>query len=320
MIPLLKNRTAGIVVLIGFIVSSSCAFQLRNISGPYTLAFVQEIHVDKGGQDNNGEPGGEREETDISNFIGIFPKKNDTIIIYRLQDDIKDRPDQYSFWLEKNGKSKSVVFHSSEGNKLKVSFKGKNTIAVGNDVFTVNDAYYAFLEKKVLSEHSVFDLFWLIQDGYGDYAPFFELLNKNWLNLKKDKRYQIIRVLVKTKNMQIPEDKFYTWTARYKYDKDGELQSISGERFNKKRLAENEKYISYSVEVNQDRYTSDGLLYKNKKTLFDSASVTWEQFSTARTFRYIHYQSKLKLKIIDKKPEGMAEIIKLLNISRDELR
>ena len=320
MIPLLKNRTACIVVLIGFILSSSCAFRLRNISGPYTLAFVQEVHIDEGRQNNDGGSEPAYEEKESMNFVGIFPKNNDTVKIFRLKDDITDRPDRHSFWLEKNVENNSVVFHSSEGNELKVAFKGKNTIAVGNDVFTVNDAYYAFLEKKVLNERSVFDLSWLLKDGYGDYAPFFELLNKNWLNLKEDKNHKIIRVLVKSKNMQVPEDKFYTWTVYYKYDKSGELQSIAGKRFNKERLGEDEKYINYSVEVNQDRYTSAGLLYKNKKTLFDSVSVTWEQFSTASTFRYVHYQSKLKLKVADKKPESAAEIFELLDIEKNDLK
>lgn len=320
MIPLFRNRKTALVVLIGFVLSSSCACRLRNTSGPYALAFVQEIHIDKGQQDSDGETEGGHEEKEVRNFIGIFPKNNDTITIYRVQDDVTDRPDRYIFWLEKNIKNNSVVFHSSEGNELNVFFKGKNHIVVGNDVFTVNDSYYKFLEKKVLNEGSVLDLYGLVKDGYGDYAPFFELLDKNWLNLKADKSHKIIQVLVKTQNMQVPEDEFYTWEAHYEYNRNGELQRISGERFNKKRLGEDEKYIRYSTEENQDRYTSTGLQYKNKKTLFDSVAVTWEQFSTARTFRYISYQSKLKRKVTDKKPKDMTEAIELLEIENNELK
>ena len=297
-----------------FLMVLSCFILSFCISKPdknYTLAFIKEICINKGElEKNNGEK-------EINNFVGIFPKSNDTINIFKLDNEKNEKPEMFSFWIKKKN-SQSITFYCSE-EEVKVTFSNRNNINVNNDTYTVNNEYYIFLKQKILAENSIMDLTFFLKDGYGDYAQSLEPLNKNWRNLKENNAHKIISAKIKNKNFQT-NAQFFNYKFNYKYSKNGTLQSISGENsFNKSLIKENSKFLIYSIDRSlNERATDTEYLYKNKKTLFDSIVGNREKYSNATTYFYTKYQSKLKQITVNYKPRSVKEIIKSLGLNKNE--
>lgn len=284
----------------------------------FILAFVKDIYIDKSSEIENGTENhkyikGEGKRTE--KFIGIFPKENDTITIYKLNDDLKEKPEKFSFWSKKDNKSNSITFYFLEQEDVKVTFGNQNNIIVNNDTYIVNDEYYRFLKQKILVESSILDLTFFLKDGYGDYAQSLEPLNKNWRNQKENNTHKIISAKIKNKNFQT-DDQFFNYKFDYKYAKNGVLQSVSGENsFNKNFVKENSKYLIYSINRSfNERATNNEYLYKNKKTLFDSIIGNRVRNSNATTYYYTRYQSKLKIISTNNKPKNFKEICKFFKL------
>lgn len=294
-----------IITLLSFVILSFCNSKTLTQSKEYTIAYINESIIQ---QANNTT------EKTTNQFVGVFPKKNDTVKIFQLEKKGLELKNQYSFWSKKDLKNNSITFYNSDGEKMKVTFK-EGKIYVDNDIYETNEAYFTFLKQKILNESSLLDAAFFLKDGYGDYANFLQLLNKNWRNQKENTDFKIIRATVKNKNEQT-DDQFFNHIINYSYDKNGKLLTISGEeRFTKKYLKEDSKYINYSVENGEsERSFSKSILYKNKKTLFDSIVGSSEQFSTSNVTYYTRYQSKLLLKETDLKPKDMTEIIHILKL------
>jgi hypothetical protein len=292
---------------------SFCILKSKKNTPTFTIAFVKETYIDK---KVNNSP-----EKDIINFIGVFPKDNDTTIIYQLNSDLTEKPQIFSYWVT-NKNNNSVAFYCSESEKkIKVTFAENNTVLVENDTYTLNNEYYKFLKQKILVECSVIDLAFFLKDGYGDYSQSLEPLNKNWRNQKENNVFKIIKAKIKNRNLQT-DDQSFTYTINYKYNKNGILVSVSGENsFNKNFVEQNNKHIVYTINRSINERASDNeYLYKNKKTLFDSIIGTRESFSIATTHYYTKYQSKLKSAIVEKKPKNIDEIFKILDLNTKELR
>jgi hypothetical protein len=291
-----------------------------NKSTQFILAFVQNKYVNEPSE-NGTEKANISIDKDVSttNFIGVFPKENDTITIYKLKVDLKEKPEKFSFWSKKNNKQ-SITFYCSEQDDVKVTFTTQNNIIVNNDIYTVNNEYYIFLKQKIFEEKSILDLAFFLKDGYGDYSQTLEPLNKNWRNQKENNIHKIIKAKIKNKNFQT-DDQFFTYKINYKYNKNGVLHSISGEnRFNKKFIRQNNKHIAYCIEsLINERSTESQNSYKNKNTLFDSIIGNREVFSNSTTYHYKKYQSKLKIFNTDRKPKNIEEILKVLIINKKEL-
>jgi hypothetical protein len=302
-----------VLILFSCFLLSFCILKSKENTPPFTIAFVKETYIYK--KTNN------RPEKDIRNFIGIFPKNNDTTNIYQLNSDLTEKPQIFSYWV-KNKNNNSVVFYCSESEiKIKVTFAENNTVLVENDTYTLNNEYYKFLKQKILVEYSVLDLAFFLKDGYGDYSQSLEPLNKNWRNQEENNIFKIIKAKIKNRNFQT-DDQFFTYRINYKYNKNGILLSASGENsFNKNFVKQNNKHIIYSINRSINERASDNeYLYKNKKTLFDSIVGTRENFSNATTHYYTKYQSKLKFSIVDEKPKNIDEIFKILILNTKELQ
>ncbi|MDX6183225.1 hypothetical protein SGQ44_17840 [Flavobacterium sp. Fl-77] len=300
---------------------SFCNNQSKNKS-KFIIAFVQDKYKDKlseveNGMDNTDSLAGDG--SSVMNFIGIFPESNDTIIIYKLKEDLKEKPEKFSFWSKKSNKE-LITFFSSEGDLVKVTFAKQNTIIVNNDIYTVNNQYYVFLKQKIFNEKSILDLAFFLKDGYGDYSQTLETLNKNWRNQKENPTHRIIKAKIKNKNYQT-DNQFFNYNFIYNYNENGILENILGENsFNKKFVKENNKYIIYNVDRSiNERALDNEYLYKNKKTLFDSVIGTREIFSNATMYNYVKYQSKLKFSISDQKPKNVDEILEILVLNQKDL-
>jgi hypothetical protein len=284
----------------------------QSINGnQFIVALVQYKYIDKSSKTENG--------TSTTNFIGIFPKENDTVTIYKLKEDLKEKPEKFTFWSKKSN-NQSITFYCSGQDDMKITFANQNNIIVNNDIYTVNNEYYNFLKQKIVVEKSILDLAFFLKDGYGDYSQTLEPLNKNWRNQKENNIFKIIKAKIKNRNFQT-DDQFFTYRINYKYNKNGILVSASGENsFNKKFIKQNDKYDIYSINRSINERASDNeYLYKNKKTLLDSVIGTREIFSNATTYYYTKYQSKLKFARVDEKPKSINEILKILALNTKEL-
>ncbi|WP_309607477.1 hypothetical protein [Flavobacterium sp.] len=306
------------LIVMFFIISSCLSFYVlksKNQNHIYNVAFVQEMYIDKGSyryynEDSTYTKG---ENSNVKNFIGIFPKLNDTVTIYKLNTDKSEKAEKFNFWSKKN-KAQSITFFCS-GEEVKVTFGNKNDIIVNSDKYVVNNEYYNFLKQKVFVEASILDLTFFLKDGYGDYAQMLDPLNKNWRNQKENNTHKIISATIKNKNNQT-DDQYFNYKFIYKYDENGVLKSIEGEnRYNKNFINNTGKYIQYSIlNGENERSLTEQILYKNKKTLFDSIVGNIEQYSISKTKFYTKYQSKLKILVLNKKPRNINEIFKILDI------
>ena len=294
-----------------------CGTKDKKNEDSYTIAFVKEVYVDKGNYVHNDltdsiytKGDGER----VENFIGVFSEKQDTIIVYKLNQDLNEKPEKNSFWSKKKN-NKSITFYCSMGDDIKIIFSGLNNIIVNNDTYQVNKEYYNFLKQKILIENSVLDLAFFLKDGYGDYEQFLKPLSKNWRNQHEDNRFKIIKAKIKNKNYQT-DNQFFTYNFTYKYDRNGLIESVLGENsFNKKIVEKNSKYIVYAINRSiNERASENEYLYQNKKTLFDSIVGNRVQYSNGTVYYYSKYQSQLKTKIRHYKPKNIQEIIEFLNI------
>ena len=304
------------------LVFSFCNNQLKNKS-KFIVAFVQDKYKDKlseveNGMDNNDSLA--RDGSSVMNFIGIFPESNDTIIIYKLKEDLKEKPEKFSFWSKKNNKE-SITFFSSEHDEVKVTFAKQNIIIVNNDIYTVNNEYYVFLKQKIFNEKSILDLDFFLKDGYGDYSQTLETLNKNWRNQKENTTHRIIKAKIKNKNYQT-DNQFFNYDFTFNYNENGILENISGENsFNKKFFKENNKYIIYTIDRSiNERALDNEYLYKNKETLFDSVIGTRQIFSNGTMHSYAKYQSKMKFSSSDQKPKNVNEILEILVLNQRDLQ
>lgn len=296
-----------------FILSFSILKQMKNNSN-FTVAHVEEIYINTGSQENY------KGEKEINNFIGVFSNANDTVTVYKLKEDLTEKPEKFTFWSKKSN-NQSITFYCSGQDDVKVTFANQNNIIVNNDIYTVNNEYYKFLKQKILVECSVLDLAFFLKDGYGDYSQALEPLNKNWRNQKENNIFKIIKAQIKNRNFQT-DNQFFTYRINYKYNKNGVLLSVSGENsFNKNFVKQNNKHVIYTINRSINERASDNeYLYKNKKTLFDSISGSWIQNSTVRTSYYTKYQSKLKFARVNKKPKSVDEILKILALNIKELQ
>ena len=295
-----------ILILFSCFILSFCIHKSEQTNEDLTLASVKEIYIDKGEQENN-----KNTEKETTHYIGVFPKSNDTVKIYKLNTDKSEKPERFSFWFKKY-KNQSITFFCSEQENVKVTFDNKNNIIVNNDTYTLNNEYYSFLKQKVFVEASILDLTFFLKDGYGDYSELLEPLNKNWRNQKENNTHKIISANIKNKNYQT-DDQFFNYKINYKYDKNGVLKSIDGEnRYSKKFISNKGKYIQYSIlNGENERSLTNQNLYKNKKTLFDSIIGNTEQYTNSKTTYYTKYQSKLKILVVNKKPKNINDIIKI---------
>lgn len=300
----MRNRI--LLPLIIFFVFSIVKVSAQSQKGgtKYTLSWIDRVVRDKA----NGN--------DTENYVGVFSYGQDTVTVYKWNNEGDGEPLKINFWGEKEHTADAVNFLSSEGAAIKVTFLKAQKILVDSDLYEVNKPYYNFLKQKLLVERSALDFAFFIKEGYGDYAVSLEpLLQKNWRNQRENPVHRIIGVKVKNKNEQT-EDQFHLWNAVYTYTANGVLQSIKGEFYDKKLISNTAGEIKYLVEENLDRSYVKIKANQNKKTLFESFSVNWIQYSTAKEFQYSMYQSKLKQLSVDKKPENFDEAAKLLKIKK----
>jgi hypothetical protein len=307
-----------VLLIFIFILFSFCAKETKNKS-PYIIAFVEDVYIDKFSEIENGTDLhdsiiGEGEK--IEKFLGIFPKENDTVTIYKLNSNSTEDLEKFSFWYRKSNKINSIIFHFSEPDEdIKVVFKTNNSISIGNDEYFVNNEYYKYLKKNILINKSVLDLAFFLKDGLGDYAQHLLPLNKNWRNQDENTTHKIISAKIKNKNFQT-DNQYFNYTINYKYTKKGILKSVSGnDFFNKKYINQNKKYIHYIItkSINERAIIKENL-YTNKKTLFDSIIGIYEQNSNSKTTYYTKYQSKLKTKRLYSKPKNLQELLYTLNV------
>lgn len=279
----------------------------------FLIAFVEDIYIDKDSEFYESNSNDE-EEMSKEKFIGIFPKNNDTISIYKLNVDVTEKPDVFSFW-SKNKKNKSIVFCNSEKDEIKITFNSENEISVENDIYKVNKEYYQFLEQRILEEKSIVDLAFFLKDGYGDYAQTLNILYKNWKNQKYNPNHKILFANIKNKNSQT-DDQYFNYKLRYIYDEKGILQKITGSsNFNKIYINETKKYKHFTINRTlNERASIKEELFTNKITLFDSIVVTSEQYSISKLKYYTKYQSKLKSILVEKRPKNVDQINDYLKI------
>ncbi|MDQ6472776.1 hypothetical protein RB619_19220 [Flavobacterium sp. LHD-80] len=291
------------------------AKKIKSNESSFQLAFLKEIYIDKS---ENEESKGEKE---IRNFIGLFPKKNDTITIFKVSN-LNETQEKSLFWIKSDIKKECAILYCSSSNEnIKVSFKHDNKIKINDDIYTANNEYFIYLKKKILNDKSILDLVYFLKDGYGDYSQSLELLNKNWSNYKQNTKYRIISAIIKNKDQQT-DNKYFIYRIKYIYDKRGTIKDIiGGNSFNKKFISENKKTIHYSIDksINERSQVKEDL-YINKINLFDSIVGNYEQYSTSRTFYYTKFQSLLKIVQINTKPKSSQEIFKLLNINEEILK
>jgi len=297
-----------------------CSSNIKKGKSNYTIAFVKEVYIDEGNytlNDDNDSTYTKGEGERIENFIGIFSKKQDTVTVYKLNQDLNEKPEKFSFW-SKEKNNKSITFYCSTGDDIKIIFSNLNKIIVNNDTYKVNKEYYNFLKQKILIGKSVLDLAFFLKDGYGDYEEFLKPLNKNWRNQKENNRFKIIQAKIKNKNYQT-DNHFFTYSFTYKYDKNGIVENVLGENsFNKKFVEENNKYIIYVINRSiNERALANEHLYKNKTTFFDSIVGNRTRYSNATTYCYKKYQSKLNTIDVETKPQKIQDILKLLNIDQN---
>lgn len=293
----LKNKIITTAILsFSTLLLSFCVSKIATEN--YTITWVQQITVENG-------------EKTTDNFYGIFPKNNDTIVIYKAApDDAKSIEKQYRYTFKKPSKnSNTIEFYYKEDAQteetLKVRFE-KNNVIVNEDIYKVNEAYYKFLMQKVLQENSILELATLTKDGLGDYKPLFEPLNKNWGQAKADKGFKILEVAVKNRNYQTDSQSFQR-KVTFSYDKKGNFLKAEGENYKKIKAKANQKYFKYDISETNERSSIESELYQNKKTLSDSVLVRWEQFSTAKEYSFVKYQSKLQKKMISQKPKSDSD-------------
>lgn len=259
----------------------------------FKISHLQEITLEKGAKTTE-------------NYYAVFYPNNDTVVIYQTAIDDENRLEKkYQYTIGTNSKnSNSIALILKEDDqspeKLKVAFE-KNAVLINDDIYKVNEAYFKFLKQKVLVEKSILEIANLAKDGLGDYAELLKPINKNWSKSSRNKKFQLLSVTTKNKNYQT-ENQYFKQHVTYTYDKLGDLEKAESESFNKVKTDETPKFIKYKIQKSEDRAASEIELYQNKKTHLDSISVQWEQFSTAKEFSYIRYQSNLETKFSKTKP------------------
>ncbi|MEZ0005362.1 hypothetical protein ABH942_000713 [Flavobacterium sp. 28YEA47A] len=298
----LKNKVITTAILsLSTLLLSFCVSKMA--AENYTITWVQQITVENG-------------EKTTDNFYGIFPKNNDTVVIYKAaQDDAKRIEKQYRYTFKKPSENPNAIeFYYKEDTQpeetVKVRFE-KNNVVVNDDTYKVNEAYYKFLMQKVLQENSILEIAALTKDGLGDYKPLFEPLNKNWgqAKAKSDKGFKILEVAVKNRNYQT-DSQFFQRKVNFSYDKQGNFLKAEGENYKKIKAKANQKYFKYDISETNDRSSIESELYQNKKTLSDSVIVKWEQYSTAKEYSFVKYQSKLHKKTVSQKPKADSDFTK----------
>lgn len=300
----MRNRFLLTFIIFAVSILPEVTAQIKNSSKLYSVSWINQVVIDK----ENGNR--------LENYIAVFSKTEDSLTVYKWITHSKEKPEKIVFWTERSGKPDGVRFLSTGGADVKVTFLKENKVLVDSDLYVVNASYYDFLRQKIMVEKSVLDLAFFVKDGYGDYAVDLEpLMQKNWRNQRENLKHRIIEVNVKNKNEQT-DDQFHNWKAFYKYKMNGELESIIGEYYKKKLEIGHGKRVKYLTERNLDRSYIREYSFQNPKTLLDSVSVNWTQFSTAKEFHYTEYQTKLRLISTLRKPESYDEAVKLFQIKK----
>lgn len=297
----MRNRFLLTFIIFAVFILPEVTAQIKNSGKLYSVSWINQVIIDK----ENGNR--------LENYIAVFSKTEDSLTVYKRTN---EKPEKIVFWTERSGKPDAVHFLSTVGADVKVTFLKENKVLVDSDLYVLNATYYDFLRQKIMVEKSVLDLAFFVKDGYGDYAVDLEpLMQKNWRNQRENLKHRIIEVSVKNKNEQT-DDQFHNWKALYKYNMNGELESIIGEYYRKKLVIGHGKRVRYLIEHNSDRSYIREYSFQNPETLLDSVSVNWTQFSTAKEFQYVKYQTKLRLISTPRKPENYDEAVKLFQIKK----
>jgi len=294
------------IIIIGF-----TAFSLQTLAQhihkpTFVLVWVKEVTIDK--DDGN--------LTD--SFIGIFPDNNDTVNIFQLASHSNTAVSKkYSYTFKKYKKNNIVFYYQEDGiftDSVNVLFGKEKTLFIGKDVYILNNKYFYLLKRKILNQGSILDLAFLTKDGYGDYAVILKPLYKNWRNQKDIATCRIIKATIKNKDQQAEDGKYFVNHLNYSYSYNGKLKSISGlGRYSKQFAGENKKYIRYNfTDEGNERSLLSGIIYQNKRTLLDSISAKYKQFSTGKIIAYSKCQTLIKTKIVKKKPLNFNEVIRII--------
>ena len=291
-----------ILLFFCFLTLSFCISKPNSEDKTYTLALVKEVYIDKGSETENGSDTPNHEDGEgkkVESYLGIFPSSNDTITIYRLNEDPKESSEQFLFWSKKTVKN-TITFYSSNNENIIITFKSGNNISINSDIYTLNPDYDNFLKQKILIEKSILDVAYFLKDGYGDYAQMLEPLTKNWRNQRDNFRHKVVSAKIKNKDGQT-DDQYFEYTFTYRYDTEGKLTTISSEnRYTKDLDYEDERYRVYKVlDGGNERSAADATVFYNKKTLFDSIVGSYEQYGLAKTSFFTKYQSDLRIKMVD---------------------
>ncbi len=66
-------------------------------------------------------------------FVGMFPKSNDTITIYKVNDTKTDVAEEFCFWSKKKINSNTITFYNLASDTVRVIFKKQNEIIMDQE-------------------------------------------------------------------------------------------------------------------------------------------------------------------------------------------
>ena len=232
-------------------------------------------------------------ETDTNHLIGLFPIKKDTVAIINLDSNLTEEISKTSYWWNKDIKNQKIIFYNSEEDSVCVYFDdNRKKIQINNDFYNLSKKDYIKFKQSVLTENSILDLVSLVNEGYGDYKPFFELLNENWDVKIKNNKYKITNAQIKNRDYQT-NNMFFEFEVNYYYDDKGNLlKAVGGEMYNRELIEIKNNKIVYSIYKSANQRASiNEVAYTNLKTSLDSVNGVYEPFSNENKYDYTVYQS-----------------------------
>lgn len=281
----------------------SCGVQTqeKDIKNHYDIVFVESIYNEKLADDIENV---NQHENNVEKLIAVFSKKKDSVTTYDFGSNMESAPIKNLFTSKKIKKETRIYTNFKNSDPIQVVFKGNNMIKIDLDLYTLNKPYYDFLKREILDKGSVLEFANLIKHGYGDYSMLFRpLIDYKWTKKKPNSDYKIENVLVYNVNYQSSEEKPIPWEVIYNGT------NIKGKRFNKVLIKTDSLYNVYKIETTDERSDHKKLIYENRSTTLDSIVGSWVLYSTNKTYKYINYQSKLKVVSVLKKPKNSKEVI-----------